>query len=118
MKKLLSLVPFALVVLVVVFLVAGPVAARNEAIQEIRFNGDCAGIKFNRAGKTVTIRILTYTQRSGGQWKYIGDAMRETGSGNYVEFCGLSLYRGKVKLTAQIIVNGRIKHSMTKIFRM
>ena len=115
MKKLLSLVLFALVV---VSLVAGSVAARNEAIKEIRFDGDCAGIEFNRAGKTVTIRILRYTKCSGSRWKYLGDETRETGSGNYVEFCGLSLYRCKVKLTAQIIVNERIKDSMTKVFTM
>lgn len=115
MKKRLL---FILFVLVIVSLVAGPVVARNEAIKDIRFDGDCAGIKFNRAGKTVKIRLLRYIKRPGSQWKYLGDVKRRTSSGNYMEFCGLSLYRDKVKLTAQIFVNGKIKHSMTKVFTM
>jgi hypothetical protein len=116
MKKLSLIVLFVLVIIPLVF---APVAyARNEKIEGIRFDGDCAGITFNRGGKDVRIRLLRYTKCSGNQWKYLGDEFYSTGSGNFAQFCGLSLHRCRVKLTAQIIVNGKIKHSMTKVFRM
>lgn len=100
--------------------------AGDYYIERVDFDGDCVKVVYGSTEDDSRdrghIEVLTYTQSRSGGWKKVhnfSDGIGGvSGGGHYKEFCGIRLYRGKVKVIVKIYHNRKREDTFSEIYNM